>query len=714
MFSRIPFALSAATLLAATAVMTSRAAGPDVPDPGPDPGAAPLADLWTDAPLQLAAHDHAVTATRVDTITVTGRGPLSAADAARQALEHVPGATELIEADQWRHSAARTLKDVLDYSAGVFVQPKWGEDARLSIRGSGLSRNFHLRGVALLVDGIPMNAADGSADFQEIDPTAFAYSEVYKGANALRYGANSLGGALNFASPTGRTGDALSLRADAGSFDLQRAQVAGGGQRGAFDAHASASWLQADGFRDHSDGESLRGSANFGWRLTPNLETRLYVMGADIDQRIPGSLSREQALRSPRSAAPSNLDLDYQRNIQSWRVASKTSLNFGASRFEVGGYSVEKRLIHPIFQYLDYDYRDHGAFLRATFEQSLAGYANRLIVGLNLFDGQVDNQQFRNLPGGVAGELLSASKDRADNRVLYVEDQFSLKPTLTVVAGLQWVDATRRRADRFDDAIDTSGRQGYDLTSPRLGLLWQPSGQVQVFANISKSAEAPTFAELNFTNAALARTRAQRATTVEIGTRGQHGALGWDVAVYRAELRGEFQFFDLGEGRFAVTNADDTVHQGIEVAGQWTFARDLLAAGDQASWKLAYTHNDFFFDNDPAWGDNRLPGAPRHLLRSQWQWTTAAGFFLAPNLEWVPQGYDVDNANTVQTRDYALFGLRAGFDPGRRWSVFVDARNLADARYIASTSVTAEASPTSALFEPGDGISLVAGLRLHW
>jgi iron complex outermembrane recepter protein len=35
-----------------------------------------------------------------------------------------------------------------------------------------LSRNFHLRGVQLYMDGIPINTADGYGDFQEIDPSA--------------------------------------------------------------------------------------------------------------------------------------------------------------------------------------------------------------------------------------------------------------------------------------------------------------------------------------------------------------------------------------------------------------------------------------------------------------------------------------------------------------------------------------------------------------
>jgi len=55
-------------------------------------------------------------------------------------------------------------------SAGLHVRDiraaQMGKDSRLSIRGSGLSRYYHLRGLPPNQDGVPLNNADGSADFQ--------------------------------------------------------------------------------------------------------------------------------------------------------------------------------------------------------------------------------------------------------------------------------------------------------------------------------------------------------------------------------------------------------------------------------------------------------------------------------------------------------------------------------------------------------------------
>ena len=131
------------------------------------------------------------------------------------------------------------------------------------------------------MDGIPINTADGYGDFQEIDPTAYRYVEVYKGANALRFGANSLGGAINFVTPTGRDASLFGASADVGSFGFHRLQASSGGVNGPFDFFVTGSWQEQDGFRDHSWGESTRASANLGYQLSPDVETRFYFNAND-------------------------------------------------------------------------------------------------------------------------------------------------------------------------------------------------------------------------------------------------------------------------------------------------------------------------------------------------------------------------------------------------------------------------------------------------
>jgi iron complex outermembrane recepter protein len=216
---------------------------------------------------------------------------------ARAEIDRTPGGVELVPGTAYKASTpAATIKDALDYVPGVFAQPKWGDDTRLSIRGSGLSRNFHLRGLELYMDGIPINTADGFGDFQEIDPTAYRYIEVYKGANALRFGANSLGGAINFVMPTGYDSSLFGARVDLGSFGFHKLAVSSGGVSGPVDYFITGTAQELDGIRVHSWGESARGALDVGYRLSEDAETRVYVNANWVRQRIPGEVTKQSAL----------------------------------------------------------------------------------------------------------------------------------------------------------------------------------------------------------------------------------------------------------------------------------------------------------------------------------------------------------------------------------------------------------------------------------
>src|SRR5690606_15037203 len=100
-------------------------------------------------------------------------------DAARAEAARVAGGASVVGREEYSGARSSNLYDVFALTAGVFVQPRFGaEEARLSIRGSGLQRTFHMRGITLLQDGVPITLADGGGDFQAIEPLALAYTEV--------------------------------------------------------------------------------------------------------------------------------------------------------------------------------------------------------------------------------------------------------------------------------------------------------------------------------------------------------------------------------------------------------------------------------------------------------------------------------------------------------------------------------------------------------
>ncbi|MCK1661138.1 TonB-dependent receptor [Bradyrhizobium sp. 151] len=643
---------------------------------------------------------------------------------AQQALAEIdqtPGGVALVSAEAYRNSTpSNTIKDVLDYVPGVYAQPKWGDDTRLSIRGSGLSRNFHLRGVQLYMDGIPINTADGYGDFQEIDPSAYKYVEVFKGGNALQFGANSLGGAINFVTPTGRDSFPNGVSFDVGGFGYKRLQANAGGVNGRWDGFVTASAQAADGFRDQSFGSSNRLSGNVGYQFSADVETRFYLNANEVRQRIPGTVTKTSALTDPEAAAPANVAMDQQRNIDTVRLANKTTVRFDDTKVEFGAFGVDRHLMHPIFQWLDYRYKDYGGFAKITDDRTIGGFRNKLVAGVNVLNGSIDNQQFANI-GGQKGALLSSSIDRSENISAYVEDSFYVLPNLALIGGTQFLYATRNRQDRFISDGDQSGATRFNLWSPKSGLLWQIDPAWQAFANVSRSAEVPSFGEsaigLGIPTIPFTSIRPQIATTYEIGTRMKRSDYAWELTAYRANIRDELQCLYSAFGNCNVTNADRTIHQGVEAGAGAAIFRDIFVNGpapDKIWLNVAYSFNDFRFDKDPIFGNNRLPGAPTHYLRTELLYKHPTGFYVGPNVEWVPQAYFVDSMNTLTTEPYALLGLKTGFDNGGPMSAYIEGRNLTNKTYIASASIIDRATATSALFEPGTGRAVYAGMRYRW
>lgn len=637
-------------------------------------------------------------------------------DEAHRRIEKTAGGVDIVPTEEVRDGRANTVKDILDYVPGVFAQSKYGqEDSRLSIRGSGLSRNNHLRGTRILRDGIPITDADGAGDTMEIDPLAVDYTEIYKGANALQYGASLLGGAVNFISPTGRSQPGFLARQEFGSFGSLRSQFGAGGAFGNFDYHVTPTYSHSDGFRDHTNQDYTRLNGNIGYRFGDGAETRFFLSAADINQKIPSALTKSQALSNPKQTSAASFQGNTKRNIDSVRGANKTTFLTDSGEVTVGAFLASKKLFHPLFggfnAVVDNDEINGGGFARWTDDQQIAGHRNETTLGVNYFVGQMDAKQFTNI-GGRRGSLISDSDQISRTLEIYGENAFYAIPDLALIAGLQGNFAYREYDDHFLGNGDQSFKRHFDSANPKLGARWDITPQSQVFGNLSWSSEPPPFSELG-TTTVQNDLKAQGSKTIEFGTRGRNGDISWDAAVYYAWLQNELQYHTVNNVT-NVFNADKTIHQGLELGGEWTALRDSLSKGDKTALRAAYTFSDFHFDDDRVFGDNDIPGAPRHYLRSELRYTHSHGWYLGPNVEWVPQAYYVDNANTLKTEPYALLGAKAGYDFSNGLKVFIDGRNLLDKTYIASTSVTTAATSNSALFNPGEGRAVYAGAEIRW
>jgi iron complex outermembrane receptor protein len=205
-----------------------------------------------------------------------------------------------------------------------------------------------------------------------------------------------------------------------------------------------------------------------------------------------------------------------------------------------------------------------------------------------------------------------------------------------------------------------------------------------------------------------------------VGARGSHGPARFDVTLYRSDIEGELLQYTVDPNVPATTfNAGRTLHQGVEAALAVDVLGDVGApdAGDRLTLSALWNLNDFRFSGDRQYGDNRIAGTPRNVLRFEARYERPALLgvrhaYLAPQVDWVPQGAFADQRNTLRAPGYALVGLEAGFEPAKGLLVYLEARNLADKAYVSDISTAISATPSSAIFYPGERRSLYGGVRL--
>jgi iron complex outermembrane receptor protein len=652
-------------------------------------------------------------------------------DEAREELRRVPGGTEVVGQQKIEESRGANLKDALDFVPGVLVQPRFGaaDESQISIRGSGLRSNFHLRGVTVLIDGFPYGDADGFADFESLELLTTKRLEIYKGANALRFGGYTLGGAINFITKTGYDAGPIEARSEAGSFGFLKNYLGTGQVHGPFDLYVGLSDTELDGFRQHGEQLRRRAYASLGYRLPGGTTVRLDLGYVRSEENLPGALTQAEMDRNPRQRNPVNAPFKEGRDYDYTRGSLTVRTPLGEHQaLEWYAQLNYQDLDHPLsFAVIDDTTYSYGTELRYVLSAPLLGLANRLTAGFQFFGTRQIDVNFAN----VSGNRGAKTKDQfniANSIAGYVENQLDLTRAFTAVLGGRLAYSTREVRDRFLSDGNQSDAVDFTSASPTAGFVWRPAPTVQVFGNASRAYEPPLLLEITAPGQLagnLGQLAAQKAWQFEVGTRGNVGErLAWDLSLYDIELWDEIQNVNVQPfpgAPFTIPryrNIDRSRHTGVELGAELLLAKDVLPrlgagrTGDSLRARGAYTWSRFVFVDDVNFGNNRLPGAPAHFIQAELRYDHRSGFWMAPGVDVVPQGYYVNSENNARNHAYTLANFRAGFEHRPTGlGAFFEARNLADTVYAAAVAVD---DATRRFFFPGDGRSFYGGISWRW
>jgi len=638
-------------------------------------------------------------------------------------LDRVPAAVGVVGKDDVQLGRQQLgLDESLVAMPGLFLQNRYNfaQDLRISIRGFGARAGFGIRGVRIVVDGIPETLPDGQAGVDGIDLGSVERVEVIRGPVSSLYG-NASGGLINIVSERGPEVPFVESRLSTGEFDFSKYQLKFGGEAGPLNYMVNTSRMELDGYRDQSRTKNTQFNGNFRYQIDDTSELDFIAHVTDQPTADdPGGLTLAEMEANPRGANPTNVAFDAGEELDQQKVGLVYTKAFGVHHelqlrnyylwrdflnrlpFEAGGSVVIDRFFA-------------GGGGNYTYTGDLLDRPNRFMIGVDYDRQDDDRSRFDNVLGEL-GALGFEQNEEVTSRGIFVQNEFEMLTDLALTLGLRYDRVEFDVTDSFLSDGDDSGTRSFSETSPMVGLMYSLGPSVNLYGTISTAFETPTTTELANPSGAGGFNpdlEPQLATNYEVGLKGTIGTKSrYQLALFSTDVEDELIPFELPDqpGRDFFSNAGESSRRGLEVA-----AVTQPLSGLQLS--LAYTWSDFEFDEfSDASGDysgNRIPGIPRNLVYGEISYAHTSGFYGSLDALSVGDVY-VNNANTDRSESYVVSNFRAGIDLHvGPWEIspFLGVNNLFDEEYAGNVRINAFGGR---YFEPAPDRNLYAGVTLGY
>ncbi|MEJ7746294.1 MAG: TonB-dependent receptor [Luteimonas sp.] len=666
----------------------------------------------------------------LDTVHVVGRA---------RPLSEFPGAVSVINGDTLRDGQRQvSMAESLARVPGITVldRQNYAQDLQIQSRGFGARSTFGIRGIKLIVDGIPSSAADGQGQAGNFSLGSLDRIEVLRGPLALQYG-NAAGGAIIASTDLdGGTARGVALDGWIASDDVYRAalRIDGASANAAWRWRVQGSRFETDGERPHSAAERSQFNAVAQWSPRAGESVRVVLNALSQPQtHDPLGLTRAQWLRDPHGTDPAAAMFDTRKSTENHQIGLRWQREYATGRaFWLGGYGIQRAVVQflalPVGAQIPSSNSGGVIDLGRRSSGIDAGHrwsSARGAVAIGIEAGQLDETRrgHENFVGGVLGvrgRLRRDEDNRVRNRELYLIGDWHPADRWILLGAVRHARLSFASDDHFiaPGNVDDSGRFDYSETAASFGVA-RAFANGEVFASIGRGFETPTITELAYRpDGAAGFNRSlipAHVVSAEVGTRWRFASVEASIAAYRIDGDDEIVPALSRGGRASFANAGRTRRDGIEASlagtlgSQWSYslAANAIRARFVEAFSFLVATGAQTTTRTVAAG-NRIPGILRADGFGELVWHDRSDRFVAALEARVSDRIATDDRNSDSAPGYARVSTRfewRGHASG--WHGFARVDNLFDRKYVGSVIVN---EGNERFFEPGAGRSFTLGI----
>ena len=580
-----------------------------------------------------------------------------------------------------------SFSDFIKNTPGIFTtsENNFSQDLRISIRGFGTRSAFGIRGIKLIVDGIPETTPDGQSQLDNLPLGLVSNIEILRGPNSNLYG-NSSGGVVSINTLTNSSEKYYRNSGIFGAYQYQSLQ-----KTRILDWNSSSLIIHYDkrrsnGYRDQSGYKS-------------NILNLKYINDLDEKNKIvwqinytdspyaydAGGLKLSEVENDRRQARKNNIDYDTYEKVKQIKTGVSWNYKMNENSFFDSYFFYQKRDFFTKLPFnfggiisLDRDY--YGLGTKYTKKYYRDNRTKTLVLGLDYLNQSDDRKRYKN-DFGVQGEITFDQIEQFKSTGLYMLSQTNFDSGLLVRYGIRY--------DINDISTDSSSSIVLDKLNPSVGLTYKVNSNDNIFFSFGTSFETPTLNELSNNPNGVGLNedlKSSSSLNYEIGWRKSVSNLTLEAIAYFISSENEILPYELEQfpGKNFYQNVGSTSRYGLELNSQLSFKGGRI----NISYTLSKNKfEDFLIDNNNL-ADNLIPGIPSQMLDLDIIFKLSRDRSLIISNRLIGERY-ADNANETLISSYNLLNIKYSKEIFSSSELFLGVNNAFNQEYFDNIRINA-------------------------